>query len=548
MRRVRHAMPQRFGAAPVSLGRSSLVFGSLTMVSRVLGLVRDVVIAGVFGSSAATDAFFVAFKIPNFMRRLFAEGAFSQAFVPVLGETRQRHDQASVRALVSRTSGTLLVALLVLTVLAMVFADLLVQLFAPGFRQDPEQLALAAGMLRITFPYLLFISLVACAQAVLNTYGRFGPPAFAPVLLNLSLIAAAWWFAPLFDDPVRALAVGVFVAGVLQLALMLPFLHRIGMLVMPRWGWRDSGVRRILRLMLPAIFGSSVAQINLLLDTLLASFLLVGSISWLYYSDRLVELPLGVFGVALATVILPRLSAEHAASEPARFRATLDWALRWVVLIAVPATVGLALLAGPLIITLFQYGAFSPDDARAASLSLVTYALGLLGFMLVKVLAPGYFARQDMTTPVRIAVRAVAVNMVLSVVVVVGFHDSGFGHAGLALATGIAACVNALLLYRGLRRAGVYAPLGGWRRLWLQVLVATFCMALLLLAMPGFEQWLAWGALQRVAALLGVVLAAVLVYGAMLWLTGLRPMALREVNPGAVPATGAIDQDGKTVQ
>jgi len=530
----------------MSLGRSSLVFGSLTMVSRVLGLVRDVVIAGVFGSSAATDAFFVAFKIPNFMRRLFAEGAFSQAFVPVLGEYKRLRGHDEVRALVSRTTGTLLLALLVLTVLAIGFADLLVLLFAPGFRDDAEQMALAVGMLRITFPYLLFISLVACAQAVLNTYGRFGPPAFAPVLLNLSLIGAAWWLAPQFADPVRALAVGVFVAGVLQLLLMLPFLHRIGMLTLPRWGWRDSGVRRILTLMLPAIFGSSVAQINLLLDTVLASFLLVGSISWLYYSDRLVELPLGVFGVALATVILPRLSGEHAGREPARFCATLDWALRWVVLIALPASTGLALLAGPLIVTLFQYGAFSPGDARAAALSLVTYALGLLGFMLVKVLAPGYFARQDMRTPVRIAVRAVAVNMVLSVLVVVTLHDSGIGHAGLALATGVAACVNALLLYRGLRREGVYAPLPGWGRLWLQVLLATLAMALLLvLAVPALGQWLAWGPSLRVAVLMAVVVAAVLVYAAALWLGGLRPAGLRLRELPAAAADGPPGSQGK---
>ncbi|MCH8507042.1 MAG: murein biosynthesis integral membrane protein MurJ, partial [Ectothiorhodospiraceae bacterium] len=343
----------------MSLLRSTAVFGALTMVSRVLGLVRDVVIAAIFGSSAATDAFFVAFKIPNFMRRLFAEGAFSQAFVPVLAAEKTRKQASDVRRLVSRASGTLLVILLALTVLALVAAEYLVMLFAPGFRGDPEQFALAVDMVRITFPYLLFISLVAAAQGVLNTYGRFGPPAFAPVLLNLVLIASAWWWAPAFERPIMALAVGVFIAGALQLAFMLPFLHRVGMLAWPRWGWKDSGVQRILKLMLPAIFGSSVAQINLLVDTILASFLMVGSISWLYSSDRLVEVPLGVFGVALGTVILPRLSGQHAADSPQHFSRTLDWALSWGVLIATPAAVGLAVLAGRSVAAVVEYGAFT---------------------------------------------------------------------------------------------------------------------------------------------------------------------------------------------
>ena len=513
----------------MSLLRSTAVFGSLTMVSRVLGLARDVVIAGVFGSSAATDAFFVAFKIPNFMRRLFAEGAFSQSFVPVLSEYRSQRDESSVRALVSRASGTLLVILLVLTIVAILGAEWLVSLFAPGFRGDPEQLALTADMLRITFPYLLFISLVACAQGVLNTYGRFGPPAFAPVLLNLTLIASAWWWAPLFDQPIRALAVGVFIAGILQLLLMLPFLHKVGMLTWPRWGWRDSGVRRILKLMLPAIFGSSVAQINLLMDTILASFLITGSISWLYYSDRLVEFPLGIFGVALGTVILPKLSAEHAQAAPARFSRTLDWALRWGLLIALPAAAGLAVMAGPILATLFHYGEFSDSDARAASLSLVAYSIGLLGFMMVKVLAPGFFSRQDMVSPVKFAAVSMLFNMVLSVSVVLSLRHTEIGHAGLALATGLAATVNASLLYTGLRRSGVYQPLDGWRRLLLQVLLATITMAAVLWLFAGdLDLWLQRGLAERLLALGFWLGLAGLIYVAMLWLLGLRPAALRE--------------------
>ncbi len=517
----------------MSLLKSTAVFGMLTMLSRVLGLVRDVVIATVFGSSASTDAFFVAFKIPNFMRRLFAEGAFSQAFVPVLSASRTTESEQAVRRLVSRATGTLLVILLVLTILAIVAADYLVLLFAPGFQGNPEQFALTVDMVRITFPYLLFISLVAAAQGVLNTYGRFGAPAFAPVLLNLILIASAWWWAPLFERPVMALAIGVFLAGAAQLAFMLPFLHKVGMLTWPRWGWRDSGVRRIMRLMLPAIFGSSVAQINLLLDTILASFLIAGSISWLYYSDRLVEFPLGVFGVALGTVILPRLSSEHAAKVPERFSRTLDWALRWAVLIAIPAAVGLAVMAGPILTTLFQYGAFGDDDARAASLSLVAYSLGLFGFMLVKVLSPGYFARQDMVTPVKIAAVSMVCNMMMSVTVVLTLRDTLYGHAGLAFATGLAATINAGLLFRGLCRRGVYRAEAGWGRLWLQVGLATATMAaVLLVGVSELDVWLEAGLTRRVLALAGWLTLACLVYLGVLLLAGLRPRHLREATGG----------------
>lgn len=513
----------------MSLLRSTAVFGALTMVSRVLGLVRDVVIAAVFGSSAATDAFFVAFKIPNFMRRLFAEGAFSQSFVPILSEYRETRPVDRVRVLVGRASGTLAVILLVLTLLAIVGADWVVLLFAPGFADDPHTFEMARDMLRITFPYLLFISLVACAQGVMNTYGVFGPPAFAPVLLNITLIGAAWWLAPRMDEPITALAVAVFVAGVLQLLLMLPWLRRVGMLTWPRWGWRDPGVKRILSLMVPAAFGSSVAQINLLVDTILASFLITGSISWLYYSDRLMEFPLGVFGVALGTVILPRLSTQHAAGSTERFSCTLDWALRWSVLIAIPAATGLAVMAGPILITLFHYGAFGDADARAASFSLVAYSLGLLGFMMVKVLAPGYFSRQDMRSPVKYAAVSMLCNMVLSTSAVLLLMDTRIGHAGLAMATGLAASLNAWLLFRGLRRRGVYRPLAGWGGFWSRVILATVVMACVLYLFVGDPQtWLSAGLRERLAALAGWLVLALLIYGGVLWLTGLRPRHLRE--------------------
>ena len=508
--------------------RSIFTFGSLTLVSRVLGLVRDVVVGTVFGPGAATDAFLVAFKIPNFMRRLFAEGAFSQAFVPVLSEYKTQRKPEDVRRLVGSATGALGSVLLLLSVLGVLGAPWLVQLFAPGFADEPAKQALAVEMLRYTFPYILFISLVACAGGVLNTYGRFGPPAFAPVLLNVVLIAAAVGVAPLLNVPIMALAIGVFVAGVLQLLLQLPYLAREGMLTWPRWGWRDSGVRRILRLMGPAIFGSSVAQINLLVDTILASFLVTGSVSWLYFADRLVEFPLGIFGVALGTVILPRLSSEHAANAPERFSTTLDWALRWLVLIALPATVGLMMLAPPMMATLFQYGAFGEADVLAAGLALMAYALGLSGFMLVKVAAPGYFARQDTKTPVKIAALSMVCNMILSTAAVVWLHGTGIGHVGLAAATAVAAILNGSLLLMGLRQLGVYRPAAGWSGFIRRIGIATLAMAALLYyPARQLEFWLDATLWVRAGALMAVVLAAAALYFGLLHVFGQSWRALK---------------------
>ncbi len=515
------------------LWRSVMTFASWTMLSRLLGLARDIVLGVVFGPSAATDAFFVAFKIPNFLRRLFAEGAFQQAFVPVLSATRQSGGDAAVRALYARVTGCLAVLLLALTVLAVLGSPWLIQAFAPGFSDRPEQLALAADMLQLTFPYLLLIALTAAAAAVLNTYESFGPPAFAPVLLNLCLIAAALWLAPQFDVGVMALALAVPIAGALQLALQLPFLWRRGLFALPRPNWADPGVRRILRLMGPTLFSTSVQQINLLLDTILASFLVVGSISWLYWSDRLMEFPLGVFGIALGTVILPRLSGDYADASPERFNATLDWALRLTWLLILPATAGLVVLAGPLLITLFQYGAFSAADVQAASWSLMAYGLGLLGFVLVKVLVPGYFARQDTRGPVRCAVIAMLTNMLLSLSLVWLLLGTGRAHAGLALATGLAAWVNAVLLYRGLRRAAVYAPLRGWGRLLRQGGVAVAVMSAALV-WPAQQTafWLQADIGVRLSALLGLILLGAGLYFGLLALQGLRPSALREPQGG----------------
>jgi len=500
------------------------------MVSRVLGFLRDIVFANLFGAGAATDAFFVAFKIPNFLRRLFAEGAFSQAFVPILSEYKTRRSEAEVRLLVASVSGTLGGILLLLTLLAMIFSPLLTTLFAPGWRtESPEIFTLAADMLRITFPYLLLISLTALAGGILNTYGRFAIPAVTPVWLNISLIAAAFYLGPLFEPGVIGLAWGVFIAGFVQLLFQFPSLKRLGLLPMPRWGWHDEGVRRIIKLMIPAIFGSSVAQINLLLDTIIASFLVSGSVSWLYYSDRLVEFPLGVFGIALATVILPNLSKKHAAADPEAFSRTLDWGLRWVFLIGAPAALGLILLAAPILATLFQYGEFSGHSVEMASLSLMAYGLGLLGFMLVKVLAPGYFARQDTKTPVRIGIIAMGANMALNLLFVVPMAMAGIEgpHAGLALATGLAAFINAGLLFRGLLKQGVFIAQPGWVGFTLRLLFANLVMSLPLWWLRGpMHEWLAWGAVERAWHLAALVTLGGVLYFSALWLVGVRPRML----------------------
>lgn len=503
------------------------------MVSRVLGLVRDIVLGVVFGPSAATDAFFVAFKIPNFLRRLFAEGAFQQAFVPVLSATRHAGGDAAVRALYARVTGCLGVVLLIITGLAVSGSPILVSVFAPGFAADSEQLALAGDLLRLTFPYLLLIALTAAAGAVLNTYDSFGPPAFAPVLLNLCLIGAALAVAPRMEVGVMALALAVPIAGLLQLVSQLPFLWRRGLLAWPRIDWKDAGVRRILRLMGPTVFSTSVQQINLLVDTILASFLIVGSISWLYWSDRLMEFPLGIFGIALATVMLPRLSAEHAANDPERFNRTLDWALRISFVLMLPATAALVVLASPMLATLFQYGRFTPADVQAASWSLMAYGLGLVGFVLVKVLVPGYFSRQDTRGPVRCAIIAMVVNMLLSLSLVWILFDTRIAHAGLALATAVAAWVNAGLLYRGLRRGGIHRPLAGWGRLLGQIALATAVMVLVLIwPATQLEFWLNQGVFGRVAALLGMIFMGGFVYFGSLHALGLRPVNLKPPTPG----------------
>ena len=495
----------------------------MTFISRILGFVRDIVYAQLFGAGAGTDAFFVAFRIPNFMRRLFAEGAFSQAFVPVFSQYRAQHSHAELQALVDTVAGTLGVILFAVTAVGVLAAPLLIWVFAPGFIADSDKYELTVAMLRITFPYLLFISLTAFAGGVLNSCGRFAVPALTPVLLNICMIVTAVWVAPYLDKPVMGLAWGVFVAGLIQLLFQLPYLKALKLLPRPRWGWRSEGVQRILKLMIPALFGSSVAQINLLFDTLLASFLVTGSVSWLYYSDRLVEFPLGVFGVALATVILPSLSQKHASASTEAFSRTLDWALRWVLLIGIPATIALVILSGPLLSTLFQHGAFGAEDVRMASRSLMAYSAGLLAFMLIKVLAPGFYARQDIRTPVRVGIIAMVANMVFNVILIFPL-----AHAGLALATSLSACLNAGLLFRLLRRAAIYRPSAGWPRFLIQLVIANLLMGTLLwLGVGDLSAWLSAHSKERLFHLSWLVFGGAAVYFVAIVAVGMRPRHLR---------------------
>ena len=507
-----------------SLLRSSGVVGVMTLLSRVLGLVRDVVIANLFGATGSADAFFVAFKIPNFLRRLFAEGAFSQAFVPVLSEYRTQRTLADVQLLVNRVAGTLGAILLLVTLIAVAASPIVTAVFAPGFyMHETVKFDLASDMLRITFPYLLLISLTAFAGAILNSYERFAVPAFTPVLLNVCLIGCALFLTPIMDEPVMALAWGVLMAGAVQLCFQLPFLWHLRLLPKPRWGWRDEGVQRILMLMLPALFGVSVAQINLLLDTVLASFLQTGSVSWLYYSDRLSELPLGVFGIAISTVILPSLSRKHASQSTDSFAHTLDWAVRMILLIGLPSAVALVMLAEPLIITLFKYGAMTERDVAMSAMSLRAYGVGLLAFMLIKVLAPGYFSRQDMKTPVKIAIQAMVANMVFNLLLIFPFQ-----HVGLAAATSMSAFLNAGLLLRGLLKEGVFVWQPGWGLYLVRLIVALLTLASVIYWLsPSVTQWLAADIWSRAVLMGRVVGVGVVAYFAVLVGLGMRLRDIR---------------------
>lgn len=505
--------------------KSGLIVSFMTLISRVLGLVRDVVVANFIGAGAAADVFFFANRIPNFLRRLFAEGAFSQAFVPVLAEVKAKHGDDAVRLLLARVTGSLGMVVTVVTLIGVIASPLVAMLFGMGWfvewlndGPNANKFELASTMLKITFPYLWFISLVALSGAVLNTYNRFAVAAFTPVFLNIAIIACAVYLAPTLDEPAMALAWGVFIGGVVQLLFQIPFLAKAGLLVRPRWGWRDENVVKIRKLMLPALFGVSVSQINLLLDTVIASFLLTGAVSWLYYSDRLIEFPLGLFGIAIATVILPNLSRHHATSDTERFSNTLDWSLRFVALFGIPAMAGLMVLAQPIIALLFMRGEFSQNDVVMVSYSLIAYSTGLLSYMLIKVLAPGFYARQDIKTPVRIGIIAMVANMVFNLMLA-----PFLSYVGLALATAMSASLNAYLLYRGLKLAGVYQLSKASLLFLLKLVIASSLMAALLYwQTPTLTQWIELGFTMQLWRLITLCGLAVAGYFLLLWGLGVR--------------------------
>lgn len=493
---------------------------SLTFVSRILGFVRDTLIARMFGAGMETDAFFVAFKIPNMLRRISAEGAFSQAFVPILAEYRKLRSHEETHLLINHVAALMTTFLIGLTVLGMLAAPWVIQLTAPGFAADQTKFELTVSLLRITFPYIVFISLVSLAGGILNTYGHFSVPAVTPVWLNVAFIVAALWVAPYFEHAIQVLAWAVFVGGLIQMLYQLPYLRKIGL--MPKWQWntQDEGVWRILRLMGPALFGVSIAQISLLINTMFASFLASGSVSWLYYADRLMEFPTGLLGVALGTILLPSLSKSVAEKQGEEYSLLLDWGLRLTLMLAMPAAVALAVLALPLVSSLFFYGAFETQDVEMTRQALAAYAVGLLGLILIKVLAPAFYARQDIKTPVRIAVKTLLLTQLLNLVLVLGL---GFNHSGLALSISLGACANALWLFLQLRRGGLYQPQAGWLGYFVKLCMALGMMtAVLFLLMGSSVDWLHYALSEKVIRLGMLLVAGMTTYFGSLWLLGLR--------------------------
>ena len=508
--------------------QSTFVIGLMTLVSRISGLIRDNIFAQVMGSQLVADVFFVAFRIPNFFRRLFGEGAFSAAFVPVFAEYDVNHSAEDGRRFLALVSGRLMLILLCVTLLGVIFAPALISLIAPGFRKDPAAFSLAVDVTRIMFPYLFFISLVALSAGILNTKGRFAVPAFTPVILNICMISGAWFFASRYSHATYAIAMSVFVAGFLQLMFQLPFLYKAGSLSAPRVraiAGDDTAVEgavRVYRLTLPALFGVSIAQINLLINTALATMLATGSVSWLYYSDRLMEFPVGVFGIALATAILPKLSKDHAAQSSGEFALTLDWGCRWVMLISLPAMLALIILGEPIITAIYHYGKFSDTDVIRVYQSLIAFVLGLIPIILVKVLAPGFYAQKNTKTPVKIGVIAMLVNIVFSLLLF-----KPMAHVGLALSTSIAALVNASALFFILKRDNIFIVQPGWRRFLLQVCLASIVMSVALWWwVPPLEFWLQAGAWSRFYHLLLLVILGAFCYGSALFVLGLRPRQL----------------------
>jgi len=505
----------------MNLLKALATISSLTLLSRILAFVRDVLIARVFGAGMATDAFFVAFKLPNLLRRLFAEGAFSQAFVPIFGEYKNRRGHDETKLLVDHVTTMLAIILFIVTLVGIVAAPVLVYISAPGFAEDAAKFDLTVRLLQVTSPYIFFISLVAVAAGILNTYNKFWVPAFAPILLNVCFIVGALWLAPLLDEPIMALAWAVFFAGVVQLAFQIPFLRKIGMLPSIRFSLNDEGMWRVIKQMGPAVFGVSIAQISLIINTIFASFLAVGSVSWLYYADRLMEFPSGVLGVALGSILLPSLSKCHADNNMAEYSKLLDWGLRLTIMLTLPAALALGMISVPLLSTFFQRGAFVSHDVLMTSDALIGYSIGLVGMILVKILAPGFYARQDIRTPVKIGIVTLLATQAMNALFVFGLD---FKHAGLALSIGLAACLNSVILFYFLRKRGVYQPEPGWARFLVKIVIALAILAVTLwFGMGTQESWLSssgWGRIMRLSAL---VAGGVVVYFAALAAMGFRP-------------------------
>ena len=503
----------------MNLLKAAASVSGMTLASRITGFIRDTLLAVLFGAGLAMDAFVVAFRIPNLLRRLFAEGAFSQAFVPVLGEYRKQRGDEETRVLAGKVLALLAVALFIVTAIGVVAAPLVVYATASGFAKDADKFDLTVAMVRVCFPYILFIALTSFSSGLLNTYGSFKAPAFTPVLLNLAFIAAALWVAPRMQQPVMALAWAVFAGGILQLAFQWPFLRRIRMLPRPRWDPKDEGVRRILRLMGPAAFGVSIAQVSLLINTQIASRLGDGPVSWLYYADRLMEFPSALLGVAIGTVLLPSLVKRHHEGDAPAYSRLLDWGLRVTLLLALPAALALCLLAVPIITTLFWHGDhFSQHDVFMTRNALVAYAAGLAGIILVKVLAPGFYARQNIRTPVKIAVVTLVVTQLLNLLFV-----PYLAHAGLALSIGLGACFNAGWLWFLMQRAGAYRPEPGWGVFLFKLAVALYLMGgALWFAMGSERSWFELATGPRTLKLVLVMIAGAGAYFAALAAMGFR--------------------------
>ena len=512
----------------MALWRSTVIVSAMTMLSRVLGLVRDIVLLNVFGAGKDFDTFVVAFRIPNFFRRLFAEGAFSQAFIPVLTEYKTSRTHAEVQILISRVFGCLTTVMSLLTLFAMIAAPVIIYVYAPGFHDDPAKFALASDLFRLTIPYLLFMSLTAFASSILNSYGSFTTPAFAPVLLNAAMIAGALWLTPYMDTPIMALGWSVVAAGFFQLAIQIPELWRKKLLIPPKIDFKHEGVDRITKLMLPALFGVSVTQINLLLNTIWASYMQDGSVSWLYSAERMTELPLGLIGVAIGTVILPSLSERIAEQDQSKFRGMMDWAAKVIILVGVPASIALFMLSTPIIHTLFERGAFTAEDTYMTALALQCMSAGVISFMLIKVFAPGFYARQDTKTPVRVGLMAVAANAILNVVFIGLFKliDWNAEHMALALASSGSALVNAGMLYFYLHKRDIFRFGAHWKKLLVQFAIANAAMVAALwygltLYSGDASQW------TRIVELLGLCIVGAVAYGVVLIATGFRPRHLK---------------------